>query len=128
MLRLMWLGAHCNPAFSLLFALRGILPWKKLPTYWLAQYLGAFAGSAVALGVYWGTFITFSRFSVHLYNIFLSTKMLSCTKLTETSTSPMTILDMQLFSQPIPLLTSPSGVVSSIRQIFSYNGLLKEIN
>lgn len=47
-------GAHSNPAFSLLFALRGILPWAKLPIYWIAQYLGAFCGAAAVLGVYWG--------------------------------------------------------------------------
>jgi glycerol uptake facilitator-like aquaporin len=47
-------GAHSNPAFSLLFALRGILPWAKLPVYWIAQYLGAFCGAAAVLGVYWG--------------------------------------------------------------------------
>ncbi|EFX88760.1 hypothetical protein DAPPUDRAFT_311099 [Daphnia pulex] len=46
-------GAHSNPAFSLLFALRGILPWAKLPVYWIAQYLGAFCGAAAVLGVYW---------------------------------------------------------------------------
>lgn len=54
------IGAHCNPAFSLLFALRGILPWEKLPVYWLAQYLGALAGSAAVLGVYWGNVLLLS--------------------------------------------------------------------
>lgn len=29
-------------------------PWKKLPIYWLAQYLGSLAASATVLGIYYG--------------------------------------------------------------------------
>ena len=47
-------GAHSNPAFSLLFTLRGFITWRQLPIYWLGQYLGAIAGAASTLGVYWG--------------------------------------------------------------------------
>lgn len=36
----------------------GRLPWRRLPGYWIAQYLGAFVSSVVVFGVYYGnTFI-----------------------------------------------------------------------
>src|ERR1700716_4041154 len=38
-------GAHINPAVTFAFAVRGELPWKKVPVYWLAQVVGAFAGA-----------------------------------------------------------------------------------
>jgi aquaporin Z len=34
-------GAHLNPAVSLAFALRADFPWKRVPAYILAQFLGA---------------------------------------------------------------------------------------
>ena len=34
-------GAHLNPAVSLSFALRGDFPWKRVPAYLVAQFLGA---------------------------------------------------------------------------------------
>lgn len=39
-------------------ALMGRLPWKRLPGYWIAQYLAAFVSSAVVFGVYYGNIIT----------------------------------------------------------------------
>src|ERR1700730_7557778 len=30
-------GAHINPAVTLAFAVRGDLPWRKVPGYWLGQ-------------------------------------------------------------------------------------------
>ena len=47
-------GGHINPAVSLAFCTVGRFPWWKLPFYALAQYIGAFLGSAVAFGVYYG--------------------------------------------------------------------------
>lgn len=41
-------GAHFNPAVSFADALRGGLPWREVPAYWLAQLLGAVAGVALA--------------------------------------------------------------------------------
>ncbi len=34
-------GAHLNPAVSIAFATRGDFPWKRVPAYILAQFLGA---------------------------------------------------------------------------------------
>jgi aquaporin Z len=34
-------GAHLNPAVSVAFALRGNFPWKRVPAYIVAQFLGA---------------------------------------------------------------------------------------
>lgn len=34
-------GAHLNPGVSLAFALRGDFPWKRLPAYIVAQFVGA---------------------------------------------------------------------------------------
>jgi len=41
-------GAHFNPAVSFADALRGGLPWREVPPYFLAQILGATAGVAAA--------------------------------------------------------------------------------
>ncbi len=45
-------GAHFNPAVSLAFALRGELPWARVPGFVLAQIIGA------VLGV-WATHVMF---------------------------------------------------------------------
>jgi len=42
-------GAHLNPAVTLALALGGFFPWRFVPAYLLAQFLGAFLG---ALGAY----------------------------------------------------------------------------
>jgi aquaporin Z len=34
-------GAHLNPAVSVAFALRGDFPWKRVPAYVVAQFVGA---------------------------------------------------------------------------------------
>src|SRR5262252_3297073 len=34
-------GAHLNPAVSIAFAARGDFPWKRVPAYTVAQFLGA---------------------------------------------------------------------------------------
>lgn len=34
-------GAHLNPAITLAFAARRAFPWRKVPSYWLAQLAGA---------------------------------------------------------------------------------------
>jgi glycerol uptake facilitator protein len=47
-------GAHLNPAVTLALAVRGKLPWSKVPLYWLAQLLGAFIAAALLYFVYQG--------------------------------------------------------------------------
>lgn len=47
-------GAHMNPAVTLAFAVVRRFPWRKVPVYWTAQMLGAFAASACAYAVYYG--------------------------------------------------------------------------
>lgn len=42
-------GAHLNPAVTIGLAAAGEFPWQQVPTYLLAQFLGALAG---ALGVW----------------------------------------------------------------------------
>lgn len=41
-------GAHFNPAVTLADASQGGLPWREVPAYLLAQFVGAFLGVAVA--------------------------------------------------------------------------------
>ena len=38
-------GAHLNPAVSIAFAARGDFPWKRVPAYVVAQFLGAIAAT-----------------------------------------------------------------------------------
>ena len=40
-------GAHLNPAVTLAQAMRRGFSWRKVPSYWAAQVLGAFAGAAL---------------------------------------------------------------------------------
>lgn len=41
-------GAHFNPAVSFADAMRGGLPWREVPAYWLAQLSGGVVGVAGA--------------------------------------------------------------------------------
>ncbi|HLZ63994.1 MAG TPA: MIP/aquaporin family protein, partial [Ktedonosporobacter sp.] len=40
-------GAHLNPAVTLALAVRGKLPWNKVPYYMVAQVLGAFVAAGL---------------------------------------------------------------------------------
>ncbi|KAK4018894.1 hypothetical protein OUZ56_000933 [Daphnia magna] len=46
-------GGHINPAVTMALAVAKEFPWKRLPAYWCAQYLGALAASSTVLGVYY---------------------------------------------------------------------------
>jgi MIP family channel proteins len=52
-------GAHLNPAVTLALALRRGFAWSKVPSYWLAQTAGAFAGAATVFFVYREAFDAF---------------------------------------------------------------------
>jgi glycerol uptake facilitator-like aquaporin len=41
-------GAHFNPVVTLADASQGGLPWREVPAYLVAQFAGAFAGTALA--------------------------------------------------------------------------------
>jgi glycerol uptake facilitator protein len=45
-------GAHLNPAVTLAMALRRGFAWAKVPSYWAAQIVGAFAGAALVYANY----------------------------------------------------------------------------
>ena len=45
-------GAHFTPAVTLADATQGGLPWREVPGYIVAQVIGAFAGVAVAHGMF----------------------------------------------------------------------------
>lgn len=47
-------GAHLNPAVTLALATAGDFPWRRAPGYLGAQWLGAFAASAVLYAIYAG--------------------------------------------------------------------------
>jgi glycerol uptake facilitator protein len=54
-------GAHINPAVTLAFAVRRGFPWRKVPSYWAAQLLGAFLGAFLVYIVYKGAIDSYER-------------------------------------------------------------------
>jgi glycerol uptake facilitator protein len=54
-------GAHINPAVTLAMALRRGFEWRKVPTYILAQLVGAFVGAVVVYIVYKGAIDSYDR-------------------------------------------------------------------
>lgn len=47
-------GGHLNPAVTLAMAIGKKLAWRKVPIYFLAQYLGSFAAAVIVYSVYFG--------------------------------------------------------------------------
>jgi len=45
-------GAHINPAVTLAFALRGNFPWRRVPGYLAAQFLGAILAALLVLALF----------------------------------------------------------------------------
>ena len=44
-------GAHLNPAVSVAFALRGNFPWRRVPSYIVAQFAGAIVATLMLRGL-----------------------------------------------------------------------------
>jgi aquaporin Z len=44
-------GAHLNPGVSLAFALRGDFPWRRVPLYIVAQFVGAILAALLLVGL-----------------------------------------------------------------------------
>ena len=47
-------GGHINPAVTIAFATMRDFPWRKVPAFIFAQFLGAFVAAAVVYGNYLG--------------------------------------------------------------------------
>ena len=45
-------GAHVNPVATAAFALRGVFPWRRVPTYWAAQIAGAVVAALLLRAVF----------------------------------------------------------------------------
>lgn len=45
-------GAHINPVVTLAFALRRDFPWRRVPSYWIAQLLGSVLAALFLLGLF----------------------------------------------------------------------------
>ncbi len=58
-------GAHLNPVVSLCDAAVGGLPWRRVPGYCIAQFLGALAGTALANGMFGLSLFTASHHGRH---------------------------------------------------------------
>ena len=54
-------GAHINPAVTLAFAARRDFPWRKVPSYIVAQLIGAFLGALLVYIVYKGAIDSYER-------------------------------------------------------------------
>lgn len=45
-------GAHLNPAVTIGLAIAGKFPWERVPSYIVAQFIGAFIGATLVWAVY----------------------------------------------------------------------------
>ncbi len=73
-------GAHLNPAVTLSFALRGDFPWKRVPAYLVAEFLGATLAALLLwgmLGKYGSAGMTLPGHGVSNLTAFLTEMVLS---------------------------------------------------
>src|SRR5689334_25438530 len=54
-------GGHLNPAVTLALAVRGDVPWPRVPAFWSAQLAGAFVGAALVYTDYQAAFVAFEQ-------------------------------------------------------------------
>src|SRR5712664_1970085 len=58
-------GCHINPAVTFALAVTKRFPWKEVPIYWGAQYLGAIIGAFAIWGVFGSNAVTFGMGQTH---------------------------------------------------------------
>src|SRR5438034_6052310 len=52
-------GCHINPAVTFALAATKRFPWREVPTYWAAHYVGAIIGAFAIWGVFGQNAVTF---------------------------------------------------------------------
>src|SRR5438132_6486375 len=58
-------GCHINPAVTFAFAATRRFPWREVPVYWGAQYVGAVIGAFAIWGVFGANAVTFGMGQTH---------------------------------------------------------------
>ena len=58
-------GCHINPAVTFALAMTKRFPWKEVPVYWAAQYVGAIVGAFAIWGVFGSNAVTFGMGQTH---------------------------------------------------------------
>jgi glycerol uptake facilitator protein len=58
-------GCHINPAVTFALAVTKRFPWRELPVYWAAQYVGAIVGAFAIWGVFGSNAVTFGMGQTH---------------------------------------------------------------
>ncbi len=58
-------GCHINPAVTFALAVTKRFPWRELPIYWIAQYVGAVIGAFAIWGVFGQNAVTFGMGQTH---------------------------------------------------------------
>jgi glycerol uptake facilitator protein len=58
-------GCHINPAVTFALAVTKRFPWREVPVYWVAQYVGAVVGAFAIWGVFGQNAVTFGMGQTH---------------------------------------------------------------
>src|SRR5438105_792230 len=58
-------GCHINPAVTFALAATKRFPWREVPIYWGAQYVGAVIGACAIWGVFGANAVTFGMGQTH---------------------------------------------------------------
>src|SRR3989442_436946 len=58
-------GCHINPAVTFALAVTKRFPWRELPVYWVAQFVGAVIGAFGIWGVFGANAVTFGMGQTH---------------------------------------------------------------